>query len=122
MAHRGGLTHFLLGLCGCTAQTSAPGVPSGAPTVVFTDCRREQDSEFSLHEQSTIAAARRHLEQIDKRPIDAYYRVTRTADGFEVFVICVTGYTDSQPSFIPGGHCTVLLREDGSVIRVLGGA
>ena len=113
---------FLLVLCGCSSQSSTARIPSGAPAVVFTDCRREHDSALSQREQDIIAAARRHLEQSDKRPVDAYYRVRHTADGFEVFVIYVTGYTGSQPAFMPGGHCTVLLREDGSVIRVLGGA
>lgn len=97
-------------------------VPSGAPAVVFTDCRREQDSTFSQHERDIIISARRHLEQSDKRTIDAYFRVNRTADGFEVFVMYVFGYIGNQPCFIPGGHCTVLLGEDGSIIRVLGGA
>jgi hypothetical protein len=112
----------LLALCGCSSQSSTARTPSGAPAVVFTDCRREQDSTFSQRERDIIASARRHLEQSDKRPIDAYYRVKHTPDGFEVFVIYVTGYTGNQPAFMPGGHCTVLLREDGSVIRVLGGA
>jgi hypothetical protein len=111
-----------LALCGCGSQSSTARVPSGAPSLVFTDCRREQDSAFSERERDIIASARRHLEQSGKRPIDAYYRVKHAADSFEVFVIYVTGYTGSQPVFIPGGHCTVLLREDGSVIRVLGGA
>jgi hypothetical protein len=113
---------FLFALCGCSSQSSTARIPLRAPAAVFTDCRREQDSTFSPRERDNIAAARRHLEQSDKRPIDAYYRVRHTADGFEIFVIYVGGYTGSQPVFTPGGHCTVLLREDGSVIRVLGGA
>jgi uncharacterized protein YcfL len=116
------LVLLLVAVCGCSSQTSTTRIPSGAPAVVFTDCRRDQDSTFPQRERDIIASARRHLEQSDKRPIDAYYRVKHTADGFEVFVIYVTGYTGSQPVFMPGGHCTVLLREDGSVIRVLGGA
>ena len=113
---------FLLALFGCSSPQPTARIPSDAPPIVLTDCRRAQDSAFSQREQDIIAAARRHLEQSDKRPIDAYYRVKHTADGFEVFVIYVGGYTGSQPVFMPGGHCTVLLREDGSVIRVLGGA
>ncbi len=111
----------LLTLCGCSSKSLTASVPSGAPAVVLTDCRREEDSTFSQRERDIIASARRHLEQSDKRTVDAYYRVKHTADGFEVFVICVTGYTGSQPVFIPGGHCTVLLRDDGSVIRAFGG-
>lgn len=113
---------LLLALCGCNSQRPAASIPSGAPSVVFTDCRRSNDPAFSQREQDIIAAARRHLEQSDTLPIDAYYRVKHTADGFEVFVIYVGGYTGSQPTFTPGVHCTVLLREDGSVIRVLPGA
>lgn len=113
---------FLVALCGCGSQSSTARVPAGAPAVVFTDCRREQDSAFSQREREIILSARRHLEQSDKRTIDAYYHVRHTGEGFEVFVIFVKGYTGSQPMFIPGGFCTVYLREDGSVIRVGGGA
>jgi hypothetical protein len=91
------------------------------PAVVFTDCRRERDAAFSRHERDMIAAARRHLELAEKRAIDAYYRVTRTDFGYEVFVVYVTGYDDGQPVFIPGRHCTVQLRDDGSVIKVMPG-
>ena len=113
---------FLLALCGCSSPRQTAHIPSDAPAVVFTDCRREQDSAFSQRERDIIASARRHLEQSDKRPVDAYYRVKHTADGFEVFVIYVSGYTGSQPFFMPGNFCTVQSREDGSVIRVVGGA
>jgi hypothetical protein len=112
---------LVLALCGCSSQRPIARIPSDAPAVVFADCRREQDSTFSEHDRDIIASARRHLEHSDKRSVDAYYRVKRTADGFEVFVIYVSGYTGSQPFFVPGGHCTVQLREDGSVIRVLRG-
>jgi hypothetical protein len=97
-------------------------IPPDAPRIALTDCRRAYDSAFSKREREILAAARHHLEQAEQRWIDAYYRIKHTTDGFEVFVLYVTGYTDNQPWFLPGGHCTVLLREDGSVIRVLEGA
>src|SRR5829696_6950524 len=92
---------FMLALCGCSSPQPTARIPSDTPSVVFTDCRRARDSAFSQREQDIIAAARRHLEQSDKRPIDAYYRVKHTTTGFEVFVIYVSGYRDGQPFFMP---------------------
>ena len=112
----------LLALSGCSATRPAASIPAEAPLVVFADSRRSNDPAFSKRERTIIAAARRHLEESGKRSVDAYYQIEHTADGFEVFVLYVCGYTGSQPLFKPGGHCTVLLREDGSVIRVIGGA
>ena len=119
---------LLLLLCGCSLRpstarvSSGAQVPPGAPAVVFTDCRREQDPIFSQRERHIVTSTRRYLEQLDKKPVDAYYRVKRTPDQYEVFVIYVAGHTDGQPRFTPGAHCTVLLRDDGTVIRVLPGA
>jgi hypothetical protein len=103
------------------------GIPSDAPRIVMTDFRRADDSVFSQKERDIIVAARRHLEQHDKRPNDAYYRVKHAPEGFEVGVSYevdvsyVTGYNGNQPVFI-SVMISVLLREDGSVIRVLSGA
>jgi hypothetical protein len=115
----------LLTLCGCGRYHRAGDAPSSAPKVVLrgsAECRRADDPAFSPRERQIIAAARRHLEQPDKRSIDAYYHVKHSPNGYEVFVIYVTGYDRSEPSFIPGGFCTVVLQEDGTIIKVLPGA
>ena len=114
-----GLAAFLLGWL--IWPRHEPPLPE-SPMVVLTDCRREQDSEFSQQEREIVASARQHLEKARNKSIDAYYRVSRTDDGFSVWVLFVTGYTGNRPLFLPGAHCTVLLRDDGTVIRVLPGA
>jgi hypothetical protein len=114
---------FLLALCGCGSQQPTARIPPNAPSVIHGDCRREHDLAFSQRERDIIAAARRHLEQSDGEPIDAYYHVTQTPEGFEVYVQYIHGYADNgQPWLLPGGFCVVRLREDGSVISVTGGA
>ena len=103
--------------CACSTQRSAVWIPSDAPAVVFTDCRREHNLGFSEHEQALIGAARRYLERSEHRAIDAYYRVRQTFDGNEVIVMYVSDYGDgAQPMF--GNYCVVLMREDGTIIRV----
>src|SRR5437016_380071 len=100
--------------CACSAHRP---IRSDAPVVVFTDCRRERDPGFSEHEQALVAAARRHLERSEHGAIDAYYRVRHTFDGNEVIVMYVSGYGDgAQPLF--GNYCVLLMREDGTIIRV----
>jgi len=120
---------FLVLLCGCSLKSPSRSVPSASeishltePKKYFEDCRREQDPTLSRRERHIISLTRRYLETLDKKPVDAYYRVKRKADEYEVFVIYVTGYSGTQPQFTPGAHCTVILRDDGTVIRVLPGA
>ena len=104
--------------CACSTQRSAVWIPSDAPAVVFTDCRREHDPGFSEHEQALIGAARRYLERSEHGAIDAYYRVRHTFDGYEVIVMYVSSYDEgAQPVF--ANYCVVLMREDSSIIRVL---
>ena len=107
-----------------TAAEAAAVVASAfpEPAVVLDGLRREHDAAFSPQAQRAIAAARRHLEQQDHKPVDAYYRVTHVSDHYEVYVEFVSGYHGSTPDFTPGMFCTVLVREDGNVIRVLPGA
>src|SRR5437016_2204515 len=103
--------------CACSAHRL---IRPDAPVVVFTDCRREYDPGFSEQEQALVSAARRHLERSEHRAIDAYYRVRHTFDGNEVIVMYVSRYAESaQPVF--GRYCTVLLRENGSLIRIFRG-
>jgi hypothetical protein len=105
------------------AEEAAVVVPAVAsPAVVLDGLRREHDVAFSSQAQRAIAAARRYLEQQNHQSVDAYYRVTQISDHYEVYVEFVSGYRGSEPYFTPGMFCTVLVREDGSVIRILPGA
>ena len=103
---------------GCNKQPIA----RKAPRVVLSGLRRDDDQAFSAQERRMIAAARKHLESEAGQPVDAYYRVSRSGDHFEVYVAYVTAYQDDEPVFIPGGFCEVWVDEDESVIRVLPGA
>jgi hypothetical protein len=68
-----------------------------------------------------IEAARRYLEARDGKPVDARYSVTRTKEGYNVLVEFVGGYENGRPLFYPGGHCILVLRRDGSVVRYMPG-
>jgi hypothetical protein len=104
----------LLALCGCHKQKTS--------TEPFADMWRPGDSRFSTREREIVAAARSYLQKERQKPVDGYYKIDHTKGGYEVFVMFAAGYEHGRPLFYPGGHCTVLLREDGSVIRVLPGA
>jgi len=109
---------LLLALCGCDSHSS---IPSSAPTMASTGCRRADDPSFSAQEHALITATSRHLEQGGK-PLDAYYRLTKTADGYQLYVEFVTGYQGKEPVFLPGAFCVVLLNADGTIKKVLPGA
>ena len=108
--------------CGCrNAQHHTDLGPPGAPAVIGTEFRREHHRAFSPDETRILNSALRHLEHAGKRPVDAYYHVRHTEDGYEVFVLNVTGYDGTQPIFRPCNDCAVLLKEDGTVLKVLRG-
>lgn len=115
----------LLALCGCGTPHDTADVTPGTPPGLSKDFRRVQDEAFSPRERDIIVSAQRHLAQSDRRPRgaseDAYYRVRHAADGYEVFVIYVTGYEGSQPLFTPCVQNEVFLRTDGTVRKVLSG-
>ena len=115
----------LLTACSCSTSRRAAQGPPGAPTTVNAEFRRVQHEAFSPRERYIIVAAQRHLAHSDKRPAgaseDAYYRLRHVTDGYEVFVIYVTGYKRSQPRLTPCVHNEVFLREDGTVTKVLSG-
>ena len=108
---------MLADVLGCTPRTPAARVPLGAPSVVLTDMKRENDPAFTTKERALIAAARGYLEQQRHAVIDAYYSVEHSAGEYEVHAQYVAAYEGSHPLFAPGGHGYVILREDGSVIR-----
>jgi hypothetical protein len=102
-------------LCGCQSQPKAASEP-------FADEWRPGDVRFTPREREIVDATRKYLDKQNQKPVDGYYKVERTKDGYEVFVMFVAGYEKGRPLFRPGGHCIVLLREDGSVIRAVPGA
>ena len=101
---------FLLILCGCRTP----------PAELEGDFRREGHPAFTTEEQKIVVAARRHVEQLCHKRIDAYYRVRHTAEGYSVTVFEVGRYVHKQPrSRAVGGIWGVDLKEDGTVTGVL---
>ena len=115
----------LLSICGCSSYHHTGSVPPGAPAAITEDFRRDRPDQFSPQERHLIATAQRAIREASKRPArasdDAYYRVKHTAEGYEVFVIYVTGYEGSDPELTPCVHNEVLLGEDGTVRKILEG-
>ena len=102
--------------------------------LLFVACRREQREqlsegfhragakELSADEAKAVEIARAHLDQQERKRIDARYNVTRVPEGFRVHVSFVTGYQGGQPIFIPGGFCVVLISTNWTVTSILGGS
>ena len=103
----------LLALCACQIQQA-----SKEP---FADMWRPNDSRFSPREREVIAAARGFLEKEKQKPIDGYYKVHDTKNGYEIFVMFAAGYEDGRPLFFPGGHGTVVLNKDLSFVNYMPG-
>ena len=101
----------LLVVLGCQQHKAVP----------FEDMWPADDSRFAAQERKIVAAARDYLEQKRDSPIDARYKVERAGDDYEVFAMFVGGYEDGRPLFYPGGHCIVVLRQDGSIVRYMPG-
>ena len=106
---------------GCTSPQTTSRAPSGAPTVILVDHRREDDPRFSADERALISRAKHFLERRSHTKLDAYYKVERTADGYEVYIERISGYEGSQPLSAPGSGSIIELRNDGSFIRYLPG-
>ncbi len=110
----------ILILIGCsTPRVETPEV-LGAGSC--SDLGGPGDPRFSFAERRAIAAARAYLEASGRKPLDARYRVDRTRDGYEVFVMFVGGYENGRPLYYPGGHGTVVLRTDRTFVRYMPGA
>ena len=84
-----------------------------------------QNKAATPHDRDILLATHRYLIHADKWPKnaspDAYYWLRHTTDGYTVFVIYVTGFEGNQPQFTPCIHNKVLLRDDGTVTKVLSG-
>jgi hypothetical protein len=110
-------------LCGCSALHHSP--PPGAPVALSQDFWRDEADSFSPSDRTMIAAAKDHLAKSGRRPRgasrDAYYRVRYSADGCEVFALYVAGYDGNRPRLEPRLHNAVLLRNDGSLRKILAG-
>jgi len=116
---------LVMTLCGCITSRRAAHGPPDVPTALKNGFQREDHESFARRERELITAARQGIHKSGKLPAgaseDAYYRVRHTAEGYEVFVVYVTGYESGKPSFTPCVHNAVRLREDGSVLTVLVG-
>ena len=109
-------------LSGCTQQRSTSAdISSISISEPFVDMLRFDDPRFSREEQRMLAIAQTYLEKVQQERIDARYRVEQTPEGYEVSVMFVSGYLNGSPLFSPGGHCAIILRSDGSVVRYIPG-
>ena len=122
MKHSLLLSLIALALSGCLAPDRNG---SSNASAVGPGFHREADKSFSSRERDMILAARNHLAHSVKRPKDvtddAFYRVRRNADGYDIFIVYVTGYENGKPVFTPCMHNEVFVRPDGSVSKVLVG-
>jgi hypothetical protein len=117
-----GILALAIAGCGSPNRTRNDSSKDSAPSAGF---HREHDPAFSSQERGIIVAAQRHLAHSGKRPgqasRDAFYRVRSNANGYEVFVVYVTGYDGGKPVFTPCVHNQVFLERDGSLVKVLTG-
>ncbi len=106
-------------IVGCSqSQKAVPAKQTILPGYV-----RPDDPAITAAVAKAISTAKAHLEKTDGRPVDAFYKATKTTNGFDVHVEYVTGYDSSgQPIFIPGGHCHVVISDEGVVVEVQPGA
>src|SRR5437762_2037651 len=97
----------------------------------FAGCSREKlsegfhragSNEFSSDEAKAVEVAKAELEKVDRKRIDARYKVTRVSEGYSVHVEYVAAYSHGQPISIPGGFCVVLVSTQWTVIKILPGA
>ncbi|MBI5820529.1 MAG: hypothetical protein HZA88_16300 [Verrucomicrobia bacterium] len=103
----------LLALCNCQGSDK-----SSEP---YADMWRPDDSRFSPQERKIIAAARSFVEKKNKKPVDGYYKIKKTKDGYNVFVEFAAGYEHGRPLFVPGHHGIVVLRKDLSFVCYMPG-
>src|SRR5690349_10464579 len=91
-------------VCGCGAGHRGMRVPP-AQAALANGFRRDGHESLSTRDRELIAAARQGISKSGKIPTgasdDAYYRVRRTAEGYELFAIYVTGYDGNKPLFTP---------------------
>jgi len=92
-----------------------------APADSQTDPEHPAGSRFfSKAESKAVAVAKADLERQDGKRIDARYNVTAIPEGYSVHVSYVHRYYHGKPLF--GGHCTVLVSTQWTVITILPGA
>jgi hypothetical protein len=100
-------------LCGCHSQKT--------PSEPFGDMWRPDDSRFTTREREIVAAARRFVEKEAGKPVDGYYKIEATKEGYDVLVEIAAGYEHGRPLFVPGGNPIVELHKDLSLARYMPG-
>ena len=114
------LTLFsLLTLLGCSHQRIATPSDSQARIEPYSDMRPAGDAQFSADEQRIVATAQAHLEKSLRKRLDARYRVERTKQGYEVFVMFVVGYEGRRPLY---GNVVAFFRVDGVLLKYMPGS
>ena len=91
-------TFWLFALTSLGAAPIGPPPPPGSPRVVLHDLRHANDPKFSEKEQKIISAAYQYVEQQDKAPFDAYYKLTASSKGYTVHIQFVR-YSDKTPIY-----------------------
>jgi len=99
----------LFALCGCQSHK--------AWSDHFTDMSLADDSRLSPREHQVIAAARSYLNKQNWKREPIYYKIERTKDGYEVFVLLGSGYGQSRSLYEPVRRGCVVLRKDLSFVR-----
>jgi len=83
-------------IVGIAVGCSKPAAPlKPAKPVALPGYTRQDDPDLTADVVAAIETAKAHLEKTGGQPIDAMYKVTKTAAGFDVHVEYVTGYDDS---------------------------
>ena len=111
------ITGLLLAmLCGCGSPRSK------APAELEQGfIRRDNHPAFTPQEQAAVTTARCRLEESFGKPMDAYYHVRQTSEGYDVIVFVVGRYDGTRPVFRPSRMRIVTVANDGTVTRVSGG-
>ena len=103
----------LLVVCGCHSQ-KASDQPK-ATSEPFADMWRPDDSRFTPHEREIVAAARSYLDKARQKPVDGYYKIDHTKDGYEVFVMFAAGYEHGRPLFIRADIALLYCEKTGAL-------
>lgn len=113
----------LLFLVWWLSESGGPRRRPAGGAVSFPDYVPADAPNLSVDERKIVTRVEQHLEGRDGQPADARYRVAETDEGYQVDVLYVTGYDENgDPVFIAGGHCTVIVSNEGRVLKVLPGA
>ena len=122
---------FLASMVGCPKRVkfASPSAvePSTLPVQAVSTPEEPEDSSchradwhgFTAEESRSIAVAREAIESRDGKRLNARYSVSRSGDGYSVYVQYV-----AEPGFVmpAGSFCVVKISKDWQVEKITGGA